>query len=815
MRARAISILLFLFAIPSLLAADDSKPPRELYTELNNLRLDPSTVYTLPPRSHIELHRGDAELTFEEGQIGFFTALDDRVTGLVFSGRGHILVAPRDPVEKQQLALFTGAPLLDQSISSAYLRFTDNTPAELLRQLQTAGISAQDNLSLVERWNALLPSFNTIHSLRILMETLTENPHPYFYAAIEGLATGPFDFVFDADRNEPMFLGQAHKTGGNMLYDTWVSYRVPDVPLRPPAFHALDYALDTTIQQDNTLSGAAVIRLRAETGGARGLFFQLSRNLRLKSVAAENGKLLDFFQNEGMTAQQTESQGNDLLYVILPDAPKRGEEFRLTFQYSGQVIRNSGNGVFFVGARESWYPHLGDASDFAMYEMTMRWPRKLRLAATGTKLDEKEDGDFRIGHWKTEKPAAVAGFNLGEYAFASVADSNYSIDLYANRQLEAAVQQRIRPLDDDIGSSLSTTRLHAPAGRMQLPATEPSPADTLKQLAKDIDSSIHFYEGFAGPFPFRQLAVSQIPGTFGQGWPGLLYLSTYSFLPAAAQERAGLSTASQEHFTELVPFHEVAHQWWGNVVGWSSYHDQWVDEAIANYMALLFADSQKVPDRKMHLWLERYRTKLEEKLPNSDLIVADIGSLSLGNRLSSSKTPDGFEMVIYPKGSWIIHMIREMLRQPGTKNPDARFVAFLKDLYAKYSFRALSTTDLQHELESVMTPAMDIDGNHSMEWFIEDWVRGTGVPHYRVEYTTTRRPEKGFLVKGKLFQTRVPRGFAVPVPIYSSGGILLGRVIAGGIETPFHFNVSNDPGKLQIDPQMTLLCVVERQKETK
>jgi hypothetical protein len=814
MRSRAIAIAVLLFLFPAFLSADESKSSREHYNALNNLRLDASAVYALPPNSRIEVHRGDAQLSFEEGRMGFFSAPDGRVTGLVFSGRGHILAAPRDPVEKQQLALFTGSPLLDQSISSAYVRFTDETSAELLHQLQTAGISAKDDLDFAARWDALLPSFNALHSLRILSETLTESPRPYFYAAIEGLATGPFDFVFDAERDEPMFLGQSRRSGGASHYDTWTSYRVPDITPRAATFRSIDYALDTTIHQDTTLSGTATIRLRAESGGERFLTFQLSRSLRLKSVAAENGQSLDFFQNEGMSAQQSESRGNDLLFVILPAAPKRGEEFRLTFHYSGQVIRDSGNGVFFVGARENWYPHLGDAADFATYEMTMRWPRKLRLAATGTKLDEKEDGDSRVGHWKTEKPVAVAGFNLGEYAFASLAANNYSVDLYANRQLELKLQQRLSTQDNDIASRLSTSRLQGPGARMQFPSTDPSPADALKQLAKEIDSSIRFYEGFSGPFPFRQLAVSQIPGTFGQGWPGLLYLSTFSFLPAAAQQRAGLSAAGQEHFTELVPFHEVAHQWWGNVVGWSSYRDQWVDEALANYMALLFADSQKTPDRKMRVWLERYRAKLEEKLPNSDLIVADVGPLSLGSRLSSSKAPDGFEMVIYPKGSWIIHMIREMLRQPGTKNPDARFLAFLQKIYAKYSFRALSTTDLQHELDAVMTPAMDIDGNHSMEWFIEDWVRGTGVPHYRAEYTT-RRTEKGFLVKGKLLQTRVPRGFVAPVPIYSSGGVLLGRVIAGGSETPFHFTTANDPGKLQIDPQMTLLCVVEHQKETR
>ena len=808
MRAQAIAVVLLLLFIPLSVSAEDSKSPREMYAALNDVKLDPSGVYALPPASRIELHRGDALLSFEEGRICLFSALDGHITGAVFSGRGHILAAPRDPVEKQQLALFTGAPILDQSLSSAYLRFTDDTASELQRQFQTAGITAKHDLNFVTRWDALLPAFNVLHSLRILSERLSENPRPYFYAGIEGLATGPFDFIFDQDRDEPMFFGQAHKLEGATFYDIWASYRVPDVAPRKNPFRSVKYTLDTTIQQDTTLSGSAIVQLRAETGGERFLAFQLSRSLQLKSVTAENGQALDFFQNEGMTSQQLEAAGNDALYVVLPTAPKQGEEIHLTFRYSGHVIRDSGNGVLFVGARESWYPHMGDAADFAAYEMTMRWPRRLRLAATGTKLDEKEEGDFRVGHWKTETPAAVAGFNLGEYAFASLSSSHYSVDVYANRQLELALQQRLQILDQELPGNLAAHRASRLPG-MQLPSTQASPADALKRLAREIDSSVHFYEGFSGPFPFRQLAVSQIPGTFGQGWPGLLYLSTFSFLPASAQEKAGLSASGQEHFSELVPFHEAAHQWWGNVVGWSNYRDQWIDEAIASYMALLYADSQKAPNHRIRIWLERYRNRLEQKLPNSDLIAANIGALSMGNRLTSSKAPDGFELVIYSKGAWVIHMIREMLHQPGSKNPDARFQSFMQKLYSKYSFRALSTNDLKRELDAAMTPAMDLDGNHSMEWFIEDWVRGTGVPHYRIEYKT-QRTEKGFTVKGKLLQTRVPRGFVAPVPIYAANGVLLGRVIAGGEETQFHFNAATDPGKLQVDPQMTLLCVVER-----
>jgi aminopeptidase N len=311
-------------------------------------------------------------------------------------------------------------------------------------------------------------------------------------------------------------------------------------------------------------------------------------------------------------------------------------------------------------------------------------------------------------------------------------------------------------------------------------------------LGRDIDSSIRFYEKLNGPFPFQKLGVSQIPGAFGQGWPGLLYISTFSFLPPEAQQRAGLSERGQEHFTELVPFHEVAHQWWGNLVGWSVYRDQWIDEALANYLALLFADSQKNANHSLRVWLTRYRQRLVEKLPSAEQPAADIGALDLGNRLNSSKSPEGFEQIIYGKGSWVIHMVREMLRQPGAKDPDARFIALLHTLASKYAYRALSSADLQREIESVMTPSMDLDGGRSMEWFFEDWVRGTGVPHYRVEFSV-HHSEKGIVVRGKLFQHPT----------------LLGVVIAAGPETAFHFTTQAAPSKIVIDPHMTLLCVSE------
>lgn len=812
MRLGVALLILSCFITPAVSSASEQSP-HELYDAFNALRIDPAATYQIIAANRIELRRGDVEIYLEEGKLAFYAPIDGRITGFVFSGRGHALAFPRDPAEKQQMARFLGAPVLDQQFLSAYVRFTDDAADDLLRQFHTANLSPQLDSAFASLSDPLLAQFNASQSLRLLEGRLSQNPKPYFYAALDGIEIGSFDFLFDLQRREQVLLGQRRKSGNVFYYDVWASYSVPGAVPPQVQFHALDYTINTTVMPDNSLDSTASAHVRADISGERVLSFQLSRALHADTVTDGNGKPLPYFQNEGMNLQERSVRGNDYLQVVLPQPAQQGQEYTVRFHYQGSVIENAGNGVLFVGARESWYPHLGDQADFASYDLTMRWPRHLKLAATGAKIDEQTSGDFRVGHWRSVKPLSIVGFNLGEYASTSITGDALTIDVYANRQLEQALSNRL----DSIGpGSLPTVEVPygMPGGRnrvaMQPPL--PSPADALKRLAKDIDSSIRFYETFSGPFPYRTLSVSQIPGTFGQGWPGLLYLSTFSFLSAEAQHRVGLSSSGQQAFTDIVPYHEVAHQWWGNVVGWSNYRDQWIDEAIANYLALLFADSRKPSEHALRIWLERYRKQLEEKVPGSEAPAGEIGALTIGNRLNSSKSPSGFEEVIYSKGSWVIHMLRQMLRQPGAKDSDARFVALLRTLSTKYAYRALSTGDLQHELEAVMTPAMDLEGGRSMEWFFEQWVRGTGIPHYRVEFST-HHTDKGEAVRGKLFQTGVPRSFITSVPLFANNGsghiIFLGEVVAAGPETSFHFITQVPPHKLVIDPQMTLLCTTE------
>src|SRR5258708_12656822 len=114
LRAFPFSLIVLLCAVPLTAQQAPPREPSDLLAALNLVQLDPAAIYKVDSSSHIELRRGDAKLLFEEGYLGFFSAIEGKVTGAVFSGRGHILSIPRDPVENQQLPHFLVSPLFYQ-----------------------------------------------------------------------------------------------------------------------------------------------------------------------------------------------------------------------------------------------------------------------------------------------------------------------------------------------------------------------------------------------------------------------------------------------------------------------------------------------------------------------------------------------------------------------------------------------------------------------------------------------------------------------------------------------------------------------------
>jgi hypothetical protein len=757
------------------------------------------------------LRRDGVAFTFAEGKFAFLQALEGRVTGAVFLGRGRIFVLPPDASERASLARFLKTSFLDAEFDRAYLRFDESMTEEIGRQLAGEKISAETDAQFAEGWNPAVARFNPTTSLRALEDWLAANPRPYFYGALDSPTVGSFDVFLDQRRPENVMIGQPRNVNGSLFFDVWTSFTAPNSPAPDEQFSPLDYTVDTHITDDLSLSGATMIHIRALTG-ERVLELELSRFIRVESVADAAGQPLTFFQNQELRRQDIARRGNDLLFVVLPHLSTAGEEFRLRVSYQGTVIGDAGNGVYFVGARGSWYPHLAGPDRFTPFDLTFRWPKRLTLVATGEQLESRDESNTRTGHWRTTAPIAIAGFNLGNYASLTVGEKPI-LRVFANQQLEDAIIARLERGAANSQPSLPPTSPNRPPGSVQpdtsMPLLLPSPAGVLKRLGGELLDSIQYFEGLDGTFPFSDLDVSPIPGSFGQGWPGLLYLSTFVFLPQEAQEQAGLPEQAQEQVEQLVPYHELAHQWWGNVVAPASYRSSWLEEAMANYQALLYDESRHPARHELQNWLARYRDSLEAKQPGGDQSMDAAGPLDFGYRLESSRTPDAYTTVVYHKGTWVIHMLRMMMREPRAKNPDARFDALLRNVLDEHRFQTLSNAQFQQAVERRMTPAMDLEGNHSMEWFFDEWVRQTGIPEYTVAYRIRPRGAR-FEVEGTLRQESVPDVFTESVPIYAARPQgkreILGRVTTTRPETKFHFESHFRPLRLLIDPEHTILC---------
>lgn len=784
-----------------------TEDPRALYQGLNELRPDAAHVYTV---QDLHLRRDVINFTFTEGKLAFLPSIRGHMTGAVFTGRGHILATPRDPGERRSLAQFVGVPILDQTFSRAYLRFTDDTAAEIEEQLKSGGSEEAADSHFAESWNSAVAGLAPSQSLRIMLDLLSADPSPFFYAMLVADSVGAFDVMVDQRRDEEVLIGQPRINNGVPFYDVWASFRSENAPPAPvESFAPVDYRIDSTIRTDLSLEGKTRIHLKTIRSGDRIVPLELSRKLAVEKIQSEDGQPLFFFPNEDLGRRDVLRRENDVIFVALAAPAQAGKDFSLDISYHGNVITDAGNGVEYVGERETWYPHLTASELFVPFDLTFRWPRRFTLVATGTRIESHEEGDTKTGHWRSSVPFCVAGFNMGEYK-TEIATEQPKIQLYANKQLEDAIAQRLsahRPPEGIPSLDRPPTDLVPDTAVEPL---LPSPAAALKQLGRKVFDAIQFYEKLNGPFPFDHLDVAQIPGSFGQGWPGLVYLSTFAFLPAEEQERAGLQQWEQSEARDLMPFHEVAHQWWGNVVGPASYRDTWIEEGMANYLALLYSESQKSTSDYLTEWLEHYRVILLTKVPGSTETINDTGALSLGLRLRSSKTPEAYRAIIYGKGTWVMHMLHEMLHDPAAKDGDARFRQLLLSMLTKYKYRAFTTQDFQREVERQMTADMDLEGTRRMDWFFDEWVKDTGIPHYAVKFEV--KPHgSDFIVTGWLEQSGVDDLFMAPVPIYASRPgpgskpVRLGVVITRGPETRFRFTSRIRPTRLLIDPHLTIL----------
>jgi hypothetical protein len=713
--------------------------------------------------SNLVLTRDAGRFTLRNGEVYFAAPVEGRVTAAVFFGDGELVLDPPTLIEKHTLSLFADAEKLTEPFTHLVIRFTDKTLDEIKSspnaKMGTGGPQASKARDLYRSNQQILrKELHDNGELRTLADLYAPQRPGYFDAFIGGGKHGKLIFLLDplglppVSPEEVALLSYGDSDGG-----VWTAFHLADEYRKGTASSSEDHRLiDITHHEivgtikGTRITASDVITFRSLAAGTRVIPLDLYRSLRVSRVQDEQGADLSFIQ---------EPKDEDADFgIILPQALEAGKTYKLKVEYDGEgALRDSGGGNFILIPRSTWYPNNAGTQfgDRAIFDMTFSYPKNHMLVATGAPVGaEVRDGDAIQAKWSSgQTELAVAGFNYGRFKKKELLDkdSGYNIEVYVNTEVPdelKQIQRQIEQVESVNGPGSTGTTLGS--------ITTTGMADA---AIADAENSLRIYNAYFGRLPYTRIAMTQQPaGFFGQAWPTLVFMPYIAFIDTTQRTQLLGARGGTNNFWRYVAPHEVSHQWWGHIVGWDSYHDQWMSEGFAEFSASLYVQITRGNDKFIDFWEDHRRQIIQSSPATRDRKPYTIGPVTQGYRLSNAKTGAAYQFLVYPKGAFILHMIRMMMLNQGGKG-DTSFQVMMKDFVQTNFNRDVSTEDFKQIVEKHM------GGN--MDWFFNEWVYGTEMPSYRFEYQLA---DGGTTLTGKITQSGVSDSFKMLVPVYVDFG---------------------------------------------
>ena len=752
-----------------------------VYRQLRDLGLGESFHF-----DNFTLTLDAATFQFQKGTLTFLSPVDGVVTGAIFIGEGHFSLKPLLALDATELSRRTGAAEVNEDFSEAVFRFTRDGSLKFHPGLGDRTEAASEAAAVLSHWrdrmrqrqeHALgftqyLLQGETMDNVDADVLAAVYNPaHPEFFNAyLRGKKHKDLRFfvrnrvgaVPQIDSPEEVSLINYDPDGMGMEDGVWYlahlkseySNRTANSREDRRLFATHRYKIETVIAKNGHLFSTATISFEPLVAGERVLKFGLLPNLRVTRVADQLGRDLYFVQ---------ESRKEDgSFYAILPEAPPLGKEVSITVEYSGdKVLEQAGEGSFYVLARTSWYPNLNGFGEKALYDLTFKVPHHYKVISIGRLESESVEQDLAVSHWITPIPVAVAGFNYGAYERLDIQDdiTGYKISGYYLSELPDSLR-RNRALQSLAPRSMTNYALEQTRAQLQL-------------------CSFYF-----GKIPYEEIHITEQPDfNFGQSWPNLVYLPISAYTDSTQRWMLfGSINSKFTGFVQEVTPHEVSHQWWGHSVGWATYHDQWLSEGFAEFSAGLFLQQAVGADwRKDYLeFWERLRQRILEK-NNFGIAPNDAGPLWMGLRLISPRTESAYQNVTYPKGAYVLQMLRSMMRSTEDQDQDKAFIAMMHDFVESHREQAATTESFKAIAEKHMTKLMDFDKNGRLDWFFKEWVYGTQVPRYHFEYQVASGDGGHLKLHMTITQSEVDDHFAMLVPVFADFGKGMSRIGQIGI----------------------------------
>ncbi len=708
----------------------------------------------------------------------FVAEIPDGPTAIVLLGRGRLRFAPPDQAERTQIRLFTGADDLQSEFDAAFVRlrpsdFESRFRSESLvpravvqTELRRATEVFDEYLSRTlqidltdlsrDRWS-LVPS-----SGDLIAEVRTRRFGSLTYARSGNEAEDITVFDRRRRRNISLYASAEKLASRGRFYseDDLVDYDV------------LAYEVDTTFLPDRYwINGTAHLRVRVRAGAMTTMTLKLAEAYAVRGVYAPGvGRLLHL---------RVVNQNS--LIVNLPTPVFRDNEFTLTIVYSGRLepteldreavdVRTQEpqreretaqiplEPRYIYSNNSFWYPQ-STVSDYALGTMRVTVPTDFEVVATGTltALPKPAAATSTVGPrglktfvFQNDRPVRYLSFVVSR--MSPVVSTRLPIRASAEDfgDLRVAIPDLSQPAPVSPTRSVSVAEPSAPAGAardegsvMLTVKANPRQIGRARSLAEQASAMLQFYASIVGeaPYPAFTLAVteSELPGGHSPAYFAVLN----QVLPTQPIMWRN-DPVNFDSFPAFYLAHELAHQWWGQAVGWKNYHEQWLSEGFAQYFAALYAE--KALDSNVFPSVLR-------QMRRSGIDTSPQGPIYLGYRLGHIRGERPvFRSLVYNKSAIVLHMLRRLVG-------DDPFFFGVRRFYAEWRFKKAGTDDFR--------VAMEAATGRDLGPFFEAWIFGVTIPRVAFSYRSLG-DNNSIAVKFE------QRGDVAPVPItvtltYTSG----------------------------------------------
>jgi hypothetical protein len=657
---------------------------------------------------NLVLRSVDLELRLPAGEL-FVAETDEGVTGVVMLGDGIMSFTPAPAEERGQVRLFAGSDSIETAFTAVFVRFNPlefdlqlkpqlgaPLPVEVrhLRRAQAIfdeEVSKSFSLDLRDlsrdNWSLLPQTGDFLAEIRTRrFDTLT-------FARALTEAEDVTLFHRKRERNIASYASEMKLSSRGRFFneDDLVEYDV------------LDYDINVSFSPERRwLEGQARIRLRVKAYALAALTIRLADDLNVSSITADKLGRLMFLrvrnQNNIVINLASPVARDTVLTLIVgyagPVRPQSIAEESVIQQEGGRPGQRSDDVPFIppeqnwlFSNRSHWYPQ-NQVSDYATSTVRFNVPAEYKVVASGVELVESPvttvvdpaGTPVRVTYlFKGTQPVRYLGAVVSR--FVRVERTGVAVDVATNR---------------------NTVTLAVDANRRQ--------QDRGRDIVPTAAEILRLYASFVGEVPYDSFTIAMVeddrPGGHSPAYFALLN-NPPPLLPWLPRQ----DPAAFSNFPEFYIAHEIAHQWWGQAIGWKNYHEQWLSEGLAQYFAVMYAKERR--GEQVHREVLRHMRRWA-------MSQSDQGAVYLGYRLGHIKGDSRvFRAVVYNKGAAVLHMLRRLIG-------DEAFFGGLRRYYAENKFRKAGTEDLQR--------AMEAEAGRSLTRFFEQWIYASRLP--RIRYST-------------------------------------------------------------------------------